>query len=366
MSNKIYILFITFALALSVGCDSNPQDELTQQPAQQTVRTIKLQPTDIILEQTWPARVSANRTAEIRPQVGGIIKSRLFVQGSEVRANQPLFQLDEAPFKADVEMATAVLTKAQAAYHQLQLRAARLSQLQSSGAVSRQDIDDAKANATQAAASVAEATAALNRKKLDLAYTTVRAPIDGRIDQEFVTEGALVSAGNTQALATVQQINDVYIDARLPAVEVNKLMQDASADNRVLSLLDDNGQSYGVKPTILFSGINVNNETGDVVLRAVTNNPGKKLIPGMYVRLKITQTINKNGLLIPVESVQRKQGEAFAWYVDSKGMAYQKKIQLGEQTGQHFIIKGGLKVGENIVVEGQDKLQEGIAVINNG
>lgn len=366
MSNKIYTLFIAVALVLSTGCDTNPQDELAQQPAQQPVRTIKLQPTDIILEQTWPARITANRTAEIRPQVGGIIKSRLFVQGSEVRANQPLFQLDEAPFKADVEMATATLAKAQAAFHQLQLRAARLSQLQSSGAVSRQDIDDAKANAAQAAASVAEATAALNRKKLDLAYTTVRSPIDGRIDQEFVTEGALVSAGNTQALATVQQINDVYIDARLPASEVNKIIQQASTEKRVLTLLDDNGQSYGVKPQILFSGINVNNETGDVVLRAVTDNPGKKLIPGMYVRLKITQTVNKHGLLIPVESVQRKQGDAFAWYVDSKGMAYQKKIQLGEQTGQHFIVKGGLEVGENIVVEGQDKLHEGMSVAANG
>src|SRR5690606_27132481 len=165
----------------------------------------------------------------IRPQVGGIIQKRLFVQGSEIQQGQPLFQIDAAPFEADVEMARAMVAKAQATFQQMSKRADRFSRLQQSAAISQQDLDDAKANSAQAAADLAEAKASLNRKQLDLNYATVKAPISGRVDQEFVTEGALVNPGDSQAMAVIQQIDRIYVDARVPTQELRSIFN--SDDN---------------------------------------------------------------------------------------------------------------------------------------
>ncbi|MEI7367835.1 efflux RND transporter periplasmic adaptor subunit [Pectobacterium sp. 1950-15] len=365
--NKLGMIFFAAAAVLGAsGCNDNKETSSTTESAEPHVRVAELAPADIYLERVWPARVIAMRTAEIRPQVGGIIKSRLFTQGSEVKAGQPLFQIDRAPFEVDVEIASASLKRAEASYRQLRQRTDRLAQLQNSGAVSRQDYDDAKENTAQAAASVAEATASLNRKKLDLAYSTVRSPIDGRIEQEFVTEGALVSTDNTQAMAIVQQTTKVYIDARLPASELKMLQGITSPQDDkshiAIAILDDKNQPYELNPQMLFSGSSVNSDTGDVVVRAVADNPHRQMMPGMYVRMKITQLQQKGGLLVPLQAVQHEQGRAFVWVKNKEDKAQYKAIQIGEQTNQSVVVLSGMSPGDMLIVEGQERLQDGVRV----
>lgn len=360
-------LTLAAILILLTGCRQNDDAGQAQAISAPQVATATLALQNIALESTWPGRISALKTAQIRPQVGGIVTARLFSQGSEVTAGQPLFQIDSAPFKADVAMAEAALARTEASYRQLSVRAQRLSKLQGTGAISQQDYDDARASAAQGAASVAEAKASLHRKKLDLAYSTVRAPVSGRIDQQFVTEGALVNAADTQAMAIVQQIDSVYVDARLPASELRNLMAGSAAGEKnaaalTLTLLDDSGKPYDVKTQLLFSGASVNDETGDVVVRAEADNPQRQLLPGMYVRLRITRHLSDSGIVIPEQAIQHQDNASYVWTVSEDNKAQRLRVRLGEQVAEGQIVESGLLAGQKLVVAGQDKLQEGIDV----
>lgn len=366
MNIKGRVLLLAAVVLSIAGCG---QEEKTAAPPPEAtkVTVTSLETGDVSVTRSWPGRVVALRTAQIRPQVGGIVTARLFSQGSEVKAGQPLFQIDPAPFRAEVAMAEATLARTEASHRQLQQKANRLSQIQHSGAISRQDFDDALANSAQAAASVAEAKASLQRKKLDLAYSTVKAPVSGRIDQEFVTEGALVSAADTQAMAIVQQTEKVYVDARLPASELRTIIDRPAADETSpnalkVSLLDEAGKAYDVQAQLLFSGVSVNNETGDVVLRIVADNPARELLPGMYIRVSITRHLAKDGLVIPGQAIQRLDDGNYVWTVDSAGAARKVGVELAGESGQGEIVKSGLQAGARLVVEGQEKLQEGMAV----
>ena len=350
-----------------VGCDSAELSESLSRPANINVVTKTLGDEDIYSVRDFPARINAVKTAQIRPQVGGIIQKRLFRQGSEIREGQALFQIDAAPFAADVEMANAALARAKATYQQMSSRAYRFSQLQKNAAISQQDLDDAKAASAQAAADLAEATASLNRKKLDLNYATVKAPISGRVDQEFVTEGALVSPGDTQAMAVIQQLDRVYVDARVPSQALRSLRlsnepQPAGQSDTTAVVLDDEGKPYDTPAHLLFSGMSVNDETGDVVLRAEVENPQRTLLPGMFVKLRITRLIQKAGLAIPEQAISRAEGKTTVWIVGQDNKAKRVEIQTGEQTAKGITVTAGLKVGDKIVIEGQDKLRAGAAV----
>ncbi len=365
MNRKGLVLLATVITLCISGCKEEETNSSSQPTAKVKITVVR--PANIVTDSTWPGRVSALRTAQIRPQVGGIVKKRLFEQGTDVKAGQPLFQIDPAPFETDVQMAQAALAKANASYHQLKLREGRLALLKKTNTISQQDYDDARANADQAAASVAEANASLNRKKLDLAYSTVRAPIDGRIDEEFVTEGALVSASDTQAMATVQDTHKVYVDARLPASELKDLYADNSVSGGLnngvnVTLIDDRSQSYDVKTKILFSGLSVNNETGDVVLRIIADNHGRELMPGMFIRVKIKRLVSSGGIEIPEQAIQRVQNESFVWSVGEGNKAHRIKVLTGQQNGNNRIITEGLNGGEKIITEGAEKLQENIEV----
>ncbi|PRD16003.1 efflux RND transporter periplasmic adaptor subunit [Pantoea coffeiphila] len=367
MKIKGRVLLVAAVVLSIAGCGQDEDKTAAQSPDATKVTVTSLEAGEVSVTRSWPGRVVALRTAQIRPQVGGIVTARLFAQGSEVKAGQPLFQIDPAPFRAEVAMAEATLARAEASHRQLQQKANRLSQIQHSGAVSRQDFDDALANSAQAAASVAEAKASLQRKKLDLAYSTVKAPVSGRIDQEFVTEGALVSAADTQAMAIVQQTEKVYVDARLPASELRQIIDSPTADEPSpnalrVSLLDEAGKPYDVQAKLLFSGVSVNNETGDVVLRIVADNPARVLLPGMYIRVSITRHIAKNGLVIPGQAIQRLDDGNYVWTVDGDGAARKIGVELAGESGQGEIVKSGLQAGTRLVVEGQDKLQEGMRV----
>ncbi|WP_435929917.1 efflux RND transporter periplasmic adaptor subunit [Dryocola sp. BD613] len=369
MNIRKLAIYTTLCLGFITGCDSSEPADNASAPAKTKVVTKTLGAEDIYSIRVFPARVSAVKTAQIRPQVGGIIQKRLFRQGSEILQGQPLFQIDAAPFEADVEMAGAAVAKAKATYQQMSKRAYRFSQLQKNAAISQQDLDDAKANSAQAAADLAEAIASLNRKKLDLNYATVKAPISGRVDQEFVTEGALVSPGDTQAMAVIQQLDRVYVDARVPTQELRSIYP--AVDNvpgsqpgseAMAAVLDDNDKSYGVPAHLLFSGISVNNETGDVVLRAEAENPQRILLPGMFVKLQITRLIKKDGLAVPEQALNRVNEKTSVWIVDQENKAKRVEIQTGEQTEKGVTVTAGLKAGDKIVIEGQDKLQDGAAV----
>lgn len=365
---KVVLAFATAAaLVLTGGCkhDEAPAADPAASVPHVAVNTLKWQ--EINVEMTLPGRVTALKTAQIRPQVGGIVTKRLFTQGSDVEAGQPLFQIDPAPFSADVEMAEAALARAEASYRQLYLRAQRLGKLVKTGAVSQQDYDDARANTAQAAATVAEARALLNRKKLDLAYSTVRAPVSGRIDEQYVTEGALVSASDPQAMAIVQQTHSVYVDARIPASQIRNMLAATvkpSAENtiREVTLLDDAGNAYDVKPELLFSGTRVNEDTGDVVLRAEVKNPQRQLLPGMYVRLKVSQRISDRGIAIPEQAIQHQENKHVVWLIDDEDKARKVEIFTGDMTAGGQFIKKGLSAGQKLVIEGQDKLHDGIQV----
>ncbi|MGO0675035.1 efflux RND transporter periplasmic adaptor subunit [Citrobacter werkmanii] len=362
-TTKISVLSLLWMLT---ACDSgsNTTEQAQEMPASVTIQTLTAGPVN--LEQTFPGRVTAYRIAQIRPQVSGIVTEMKFSQGSELKPGQVLFQIDPAPFKADVNSAAASLQKAQASYRQLLAKANQLSGLTRTGAISQQDYEDAASAADQAKAAVAEARATLERRQLDLAYATVKTPIGGRVDQNFITEGALVSTGDTQALATVQQIDKVYVDVRQPAAQQRALPSEAgnlsSTENTAqATILSANGEPFSNKADILFTGVSVDAGTGDVVMRLLVDNPQRTLLPGMYVQAKITYLIANKGVTVPRESVVRENNKTKVW-LNQEGKAKAVVVELGETIGANYYVRQGLKSGDQLITQGLGRLQDGMAL----
>ncbi|ACT07599.1 efflux transporter, RND family, MFP subunit [Dickeya chrysanthemi Ech1591] len=346
---------------LLTGCD-RPDAPTESPPAQVTVMTAV--PVSITLTDDLPGRVAAVRTAEIRPQVGGIIQRRLFEQGAEIRAGQPLFQINPAPFKADVDTAGAALQRAQSVLNRAQIQVTRLKPLLSTGAISQQTYDDAIAQRDQAAADVAQTRATLARRQLDLTFATVESPIAGRIDQALITEGALVSTNDSTPLARVQQIDQVYVDVRLPASSLEQLRDMLSkraggSDGVPAEILRSDGQPYPMSARILFSGVNVDTGTGDVLLRILVDNPQRQLLPGMFVRARVPLGHHDNALLVPQQAVMRIAGEAKIWVIDDRNKAHAVTVETGELVNRQYRIRTGLDAGQQVVVEGGERLSDG-------
>ncbi|WP_021015195.1 efflux RND transporter periplasmic adaptor subunit [Prodigiosinella confusarubida] len=359
---------VCLAALILVGCDE-PEQKRIDTPRQ--VSVMALVATKVDLTNELPGRVAAVRTAEIRAQVGGIVQHRLFEQGAEIKAGQPLFQINPAPFKADVDIASAALQRVEAAYVRAKVHAGRLHPLVATNAVSHQVYDDAVAQRDQAAAEVAEARATLERKRLDLTFATVDAPISGRIDQALVTEGALVGASDTNPMARIQQIDQVYVDVRQPASTLESLRGVFAAANTAdshglpVAILRNNGDAYPVNGRILFSGINVDASTGDVLLRILVDNPQRLLLPGMFVRARVPHGSYAEALLVPQQAVVRNGEDACIWVVDEKRRAHLVLVRLGELVGRQYLILTGLHAGQNIVVEGMERLAEGAEVASS-
>lgn len=312
-------------------------------------------------------RVAALRTAEIRPQVGGIVLRRLFEQGTEVKAGQPLFQINPAPFKADADTAAAALQRAEAALARTSTQAARLKPLVETEAISRQSYDDVESQRLQAAAEVAQARAELARRQLDLKFATIDTPIKGRVDQAQISEGALVSPNDATPLARVHQIDQVYVDVRQPAMSLEAL-QRAAEDGRQtgkgvkVEVLRSNGEPLGLSAKMLFSGISVDESTGDVLVRVLVDNPGRRLLPGMFVQARFTLAELSQALSVPQEAVARGNGQTSAWVVNAQNKVQQVPLKLGELVGRRYIVTAGLKAGDKVVVEGLDRMKEGAEV----
>ncbi|MYM90788.1 efflux RND transporter periplasmic adaptor subunit [Rugamonas sp. FT82W] len=334
------------------ACDQAPPDE-TPPPAKVSALTVSAGPVE--LAEDLPGRVSAFRTAEIRPQVGGIIQRRLFEQGAEVKAGAPLFQIHTAPFQAEADTAAAALQRAEAALVRARIQAERIRPLVLADAVSQQTYDDAVSQRDQAQAEVAQARAALARRRLDLGYATVTAPISGRIGEELVTEGALVAQTDATPMARVQQIDQVYVDVRQPASMLRTLRGDAAHPPKA-RILDGGGNDYGLEARILFSGINVDTGTGDMVLRILVPNPDRQLLPGMFVRARIARMADADGILVPQQAVLHA-GATRVWVLDPGNKATLREVKLGGLVGHNYLVTKGLKPGERIAVEGLDRIQ---------
>lgn len=360
--------FSALAVLALGGCERAVTQDA---PASAQVSVLTLVASSVTLHEELPGRVAAVRTAEIRPQVGGIVQRRLFEQGAEVRAGQALFQIDPAPFKADADIAAAALQRAEAVLARAQAQTKRLESLVQADAVSRQDYDDAVAQRDQAAADVAQARATLSRRKLDLGFARVDAPITGRIDQAMVTEGALVGTTDTNPLARVQQIDQVYVDVRQPAVALEALrdalatIDPTSAAGKAslqATILRSNGEAYPQRGRILFSGINVDAGTGDVLLRILVDNPQRLLLPGMFVRARLPRGHHADALLVPQQAVTHAGGQARVWTVDAQNKAQALPVVLGEIVERQYRVLGGLKAGQRVVVEGAERLTDGADV----
>ncbi|QNW96267.1 efflux RND transporter periplasmic adaptor subunit [Acinetobacter seifertii] len=363
MQKHFLVPFIfSFSLVLH-GCGKEQATDQTQaQEAKVTV--LAIQPQSVNFSENLPARVQAFRTAEIRPQVGGIVEKVLFTQGSEVKAGQPLYKINSEIFEADVNSNRAGLNKAEAEVNRLKVQLERYQQLLPSNAISKQEVSNAESQYRQAIADVAQMKALLARQNLNLQYATVRAPISGRIGKSFVTEGALVSQADSNTMATIQQIDRVYVDVKQSIGEYERLKEalqsgELSANNQKgVQILNSLGQPYNVSAKMLFEDINVDPETGDVTIRIEVSNPERKLLPGMYVRVNIERASVPQALLVPEQAIQRNMnGDPQVYVVNAKGIADVRPVELGQQYQQFYLINKGLNAGDKVVVEGIERIQ---------
>ncbi|MBJ8428932.1 efflux RND transporter periplasmic adaptor subunit [Acinetobacter pittii] len=363
MQKHFLVPFVLSFVFVLNGCGNEQVSDQTQVSTAK-VTVISIQPQSINFSENLPARVHAFRTAEIRPQVGGIIEKVLFAQGSEVKAGQPLYKINSETFEADVNSNRAGLNKAEAEVNRLKIQLERYQQLLPSNAISKQEVSNIEAQYRQAIADVAQMKALLARQNLNLQYATVRAPISGRIGKSFVTEGALVSQADSSTMATIQQIDRVYVDVKQSIGEYERLQAalqsgELSANNqKAVQILNSLGQPYNVTAKMLFEDINVDPETGDVTIRIEVNNPERKLLPGMYVRVNIERASVPQALLVPEQAIQRNMnGDPQVYVVNAKGGADVRSIELGQQYEQFYLINKGLKAGEKVVVEGIERIQ---------
>ncbi|PSM13163.1 efflux RND transporter periplasmic adaptor subunit [Stenotrophomonas maltophilia] len=348
------------ALALAMTACSTPEATPEATPR---VSVVTVGPQVVQRDDELPGRVAAVRTAQIRAQVGGIVQRRLFDQGAEVSAGQALFQIDPAAFRADVDSALAALQRSEAALGRSRVQSQRLHALAAVQAVSQQHRDDASAEYEQARAAVNEARAILARRQLDLRYATVSAPIAGRIDQALVTEGALVGVADAEPMAVVQQIDQVYVDVRQPAAQLESLQRSAGGGELPVTIIGAAGKPLTERGQLLFSGINVDTRTGDVILRILVDNPQRQLLPGMYVRAKVPRGAPASALTVPQQAVLRSAGgQAYAWVIAGDGKAVIRTLEVDGSVDRQWLVRTGLKAGEKVVVEGQERLQEGVVV----
>lgn len=357
------ILLAGLAVLGQVGCDSAP--ERAEKSAPLRVSVLKVEARELSVSEDLPARVAAVRSAEIRAQIGGIVQRRLFEQGAEIKSGAVLFQINPAPFKAEVDSAAAALQRAEAALARARVQVERLTPLVQAEAVSRQVYDDAVALRDQSAADVAQAKATLARRKLDLRFASVEAPIAGRIDQTLVSEGALVSPTDATPMARIQQIDQVYVDVRQSASVLEVLRHQVGSDKPELTvdILGSDGKPLGMRGRILFSGVEVDAGTGDVLLRVLVDNPQRRLLPGLYVQARIPRAHYPAALSVPQQAVTRTAGRASVWVVNGLGQARPVPVELGELVERHYRVLSGLSAGQLVVVEGIERLSPDAQVV---
>ena len=356
--------FIVCATLLT-GCDGSDNPKQSAQAPQVTVYVVKSAPLAVTTE--LPGRTDAFRVAEVRPQVSGIVLRRNFTEGSDVTAGDSLYQIDPATYKAAYDSAKGELAKAEAAANIAHLTVKRYEPLVGTQYISRQEYDQAVANARQADASVIAAQASVETARINLAYTKVSSPINGRIGKSSVTEGALVTNGQAAALATVQQLDPIYVDVTQSSNDFMHLKQSRlqkNEDTSSVQLLMENGQPYPLKGTLQFSDITVDESTGSITLRAVFPNPQHSLLPGMFVRARIDEGIQPDAILVPQQGVTRTpRGDATVLVVNGKEQVELRNVIASQAIGDSWLIAEGLKDGDRVVVSGLQKIHPGATVV---
>jgi membrane fusion protein (multidrug efflux system) len=335
------------------------------------VATVTIAPQQVLLTTELPGRTSPYRIAEIRPQVNGLIQKRLFTEGSDVQADQVLYQIDPAPFQAVLDNARAALGRAEANLPALQLRANRYKEAVADKAVAQQDSDDATAALKQAEADIAYYQAMMETARINLGYTRVVSPISGRIGRSSVTDGAIATAYQPTALATIQQLDPIYVDVPQSTTELLRLQRrleekrmnrDETNANQVSLILED-GTKYSLEGTLQFRDVSVDPTTGSVILRMVFPNPNGVLLPGMFVRVVVKEGVNEQGILIPQQAVSRDpKGNPVALIVNASGKVEQRMLALDRAIGDRWLVSSGLAPGDRVVAEGMQKVQPGVSV----
>jgi membrane fusion protein (multidrug efflux system) len=355
------------ALMLLTAC--GPKAPVPAPTAVVEVGVVEIAISSASINSELPGRTIAFRRAEVRPQVSGIIQKRLFTEGAEVKAGTQLYQIDSATYEAALTSATAELSRAQANFAAAKSRNARIQNLSSAKVISEQDVEDSTAAFAQAQANLDIAKASVEAARINLKYTKVLAPISGVIGKSSVTEGALVSAGQTEVLATIQQLDPIYVDVSQSVDELlnlrrqmmsGKLAADKAAKVR-LTLND--GSTYKHEGTLQFSEVGVSESTGTVVLRALFPNPDQALLPGMFVRTQLQEGTRANAILVPQQGITRdRTGNATALVIDKENKVELRPIKTSRAVGDKWLVEEGLVVGEQVIVEGVQKVKPGAVV----
>jgi membrane fusion protein (multidrug efflux system) len=357
------------AALLAAACGGKPAGGPAAAPVEVGVFTVS--PAPVTLTRELPGRTSAFRVAEVRARVNGIVLRRLFVEGSDVREGQQLFLIDPAPFQAALDGARAALARAEASQVNARLQAERYADLVKDNAVSRQEHDSAMAALKVAEADVAAARAAEQVAHINLGYTAVTAPVSGRIGRSAVTEGAYVQAAQATLLATVQQLDPVYVDLAQSSSEVLQLRRDlesgklqgAGQGKARVRLVTDDGQEYAHPGTLQFADVTVDPGTGSIGLRALFPNPKGELLPGMFVRARLDEGVNPQALLVPQSGVTRDQkGLPVALLVNAEGKVERRQLVTDRVVGSAWLVSDGVKPGDQVIVEGLQKVRPGAQV----
>lgn len=368
-------LFVSvLASSLMLAACGDTEQATTGGPGQQqqlTVGVVTIATHTVDLTTTLPGRASAFRVAEVRPQVNGILQSRLFEEGSMVAAGQQLYQINADMYEAELASAKAEIARAEAAVKASKSRFERSNDLLKDKAISQQDFDEAEAAYLQAEAQLKVAQANLTRAQLNVDYTRVEAPIAGRIGRSQLTEGALLSVGQAQPLTTITQLDPIYIDIAQSTSDYLKL-QSAIADGRIVTDSDNRAEvtvrvgeagNYTTTGELLFNEVTVDPQTSAITLRAKLANPNHAILPGMYVRAEVGTGALKDALLVPQSGVSRDpRGRAIAMVVNQEGTVEQRYLTVTSTLGSDWIVTEGLAAGDKVIVEGLQKIQPGMPV----
>ena len=360
------------AVLLLAGCSGDKQPapgaSAPQAPAV-TVVTVRTETVPVTAE--LPGRTTPYLVAEVRPQVTGIVKERLFKEGSDVKAGQVLYRIDPATYQAAYDSARANVTRAEANLEAARLKAERYAELVKVKMVSLQANDEAQAGYKQGQAEVGAAKAALDKARVDLGFTRVASPIAGRIGRSAVTAGALVTANQPEPLATVQQLDPIHVDLTQSSTELLGLKREIdagrlqrTAGNTVpVKLVLEDGSLYREEGKLAFSEATVDQATGSVTLRALFPNPRGELLPGMYVRARLTQGVNRDAVLVPHAAVSRNpRGEAQVMVIDAESKVAARIVRAEQSIGDKWVVASGLSAGERVIVEGLQKIKPGAQV----
>ena len=370
MVSGLRIGILCTALGALVSCGGGPPAGFAPGGFKPQVTVVTLRPQTISLTREFAGRTSPFRVAEVRPQVNGIIRDRLFTEGGFVQAGEALYQIDDSLYRAQHESALASLKKVQATLQAAKLAADRSRALVQVDAVSAQDNENAVAAEAQAEADVAAAQAALDSSSVTLGYARIVAPISGRIGKSSVTQGALVTANQDTSLATIQQLDPIYVEVNQSSndwlslkqeIDSGRVHSDGAGTPAKIQL--ENGTTYGYEGKLQFADVTVDPSTGNFLLRVIVPNPKGVLLPGMYVRALLSEGQLSQGLLAPQQGITRDpKGNASALVVDVHGAVQARTVQVSRAIGDQWLVESGLSVGDRLIVEGVQKAQPGMTV----